>query len=461
MTTRSERVVDRILAAVRQTPGLSTRRLLRAAACGDRHTATINDLAAQGAIWNSGGDASAPRRWYLAGEGPDVTDEWGDYAEWATSDQRAAVEAYRAHGSVRRAAEALGITADAVDRRIRRVRRRLARRGFAPQHSEHVAPEGYSVKGTTTLYGRDGTPVLQWVKTREDREDLLARVREAVAALAEPVRGASDPRPAPTTVDADLLAVYPMGDPHLGLYAWAEETGEDTDLDLGAEQLYAAVDELVAMAPAAQQALILNLGDFLHSDSSDNRTRRAGHPLDVDGRWAEVLRVGVHTLRRCIDRALDRHSQVRVINLIGNHDDQSSVVLSLVLDAFYSREPRVSVDISPAAHHWLRWGRCLIGATHGDAAKPDQLPGLMAADCAADWGETRYRHWYTGHVHHDSVREYPGVTVETVRTLAARDAWASRAGYRSDRDMKCDLWHREHGRIRRYLIGIDRLRGVA
>ena len=160
-------------------------------------------------------------------------------------------------------------------------------------------------------------------------------------------------------------------------------------------------------------------------------------------------------MRRCIDKALEKHATVQVINEIGNHDDQTAVVLSLCLAQFYENNPRVVVDTSPAHFHWLRFGRCLIGVTHGNNTKPDRLPGIMAADRPQDWGETAHRYWYTGHVHHDSLKEYPGCTVETFRTLAARDAWHHMSGYRAGRDMKADVLHREHGRINRHIVGIE------
>ena len=81
----------------------------------------------------------------------------------------------------------------------------------------------------------------------------------------------------------------------------------------------------------------------------------------------------------------------------------------------------------------------------------------MATDRASDWGETRFRYWLTGHVHHMSGKEYPGCIVETFRTLAPRDAHAHAAGYRSDRDMQMLVHHKKHGRINRHTVGIEQL----
>ena len=85
--------------------------------------------------------------------------------------------------------------------------------------------------------------------------------------------------PAPEILNADLLTVYPMGDPHLGMYAWAAETGTDFDLEIAERNLTAATVRLVMASPPSEEALIVNVGDFFHGDTSANRTLRSGHGL--------------------------------------------------------------------------------------------------------------------------------------------------------------------------------------
>lgn len=117
----------------------------------------------------------------------------------------------------------------------------------------------------------------------------------------------------------------------------------------------------------------------------------------------------------------------------------------------------MTVDRSPAKHWYHRFGRCLIGSTHGDTGKLHELPGVMAVDRPQDWGETAHRRWYVGHVHHESVKEGHGATVETFQTLAPSDAYHKGAGYRSGRSMRSDLWHREHGWQTRNVVGIGQV----
>lgn len=361
-------------------------------------------------------------------------------------------------GSVAKAASALNLSPNMLRAHLSEMRRRASLRGYSPSHDmKKTVPDGYHVKGVSTLYDGAGKVRAQWVKSKSDEQDRMVQIIDAVTAASSAWRGLAEPVTRPDPLPDDLLAVYPMGDPHLGMHAWAEETGQNFDLRIAEQNLCGAVDHLVSLAPRCKRALIIELGDFFHADNTQNRTMRSGAALDVDGRWAKVLRVGVRVMRRNIDRALEKHEEVTVWILIGNHDDHSSIFLALALSQFYENEPRVKIETSPAKFLWYRFGTVLIGGTHGDTVKHDDLPGVMAHDRAKDWGETEYRYWYCGHVHHDSLKEFPGVTVETFRTLAARDAWHAAQGYRSQRDMKLDVLHREHGRMQRYIVDIKQL----
>jgi hypothetical protein len=388
---------------------------------------------------------------------------------WATPTEREVVEALIKAGDVVGAAAELGMTPVRMRAHLSELARRAAAKGWSPAHDmTKTVPDGYHVKGVSTYYRVRKDPTTgeevseargQWVKSNKDAEHLLADLMHVVAAMVEPARGAADPVPAPTErLDRDLLAVYPMGDPHVGMFAWAVETGaDDHNLQIAERDLVDAVDHLVDLAPAAEQALIINLGDFFHADNKGSTTTK-GTRVDTDTRWPKVLQTGVKIMRRAIDRALEKHARVRVINVIGNHDDHAAIMLSITLAAVYEREPRVEIDTSPGKFHWFRFGANLIGAAHGDACKVGDLPSVMACDRAADWGETVHRAFYTGHVHHDTLKEFPGVVVETMRTLAPSDAWHAGQGYRSGRDMKLDVWHRTDGRILRHTVGIAQLR---
>jgi hypothetical protein len=134
-------------------------------------------------------------------------------------------------------------------------------------------------------------------------------------------------------------------------------------------------------------------------------------------------------------------------------------MMSTAMDLLFAKDKRVTVCNSPAPYRYHRWGKNLFGFTHGDKCKPAVLGELMAHDRAADWGDTVYRYWHTGHIHSNNSMDCRGWRWESHRTLAAQDAWASGSGYRSGRDIKGILYHREYGEVSRSTMDIRAIRG--
>ena len=370
--------------------------------------------------------------------------------------QRTKLKLYIELGSVTKAAKELGITHQNVSSTIRLLKARAATKGIAPEADMvHKAAEGFNVIGTSTYYNDVGEVRSQWVKTKNNgidfdvlKETIEESFREFKAIEVKP----------PIKVDEDLLVVYPMGDPHLGMLSWHEETGEDHNVEIASKDLRKATKYLVERSPNAKTAIILNLGDFFHSDNMSNCTSRSGHSLDVDGRWDKILRVGIDLMVEITVSALEKHENVIVKNLMGNHDDHSSKVLGFALAAYFKDEPRVTIDTGASYFWYHKFGKNLIGSCHGNTAKPDKLPHIMAADKAEDWGATEYRYWYTGHIHSKNSMEFPGCTWESFRTLAAKDAWHSAMGYRSGRDMNSITLHKEYGEVGRNTASVKMIR---
>jgi len=321
-------------------------------------------------------------------------------------------------------------------------------------------PERHHLRGVSTLVDAEGNIRAQWVKTAKDHEthaELIARLMRELPTRV-PVRDGAIARPRPAPSDADaLMAVYPLGDPHVGMMAWAPETGADWDLRICEETMTRAMRDLVLRGPRCRRALIVNLGDFFHSDNAHGHTTNSAHSLDLDGRTPKVLAIGLRIFTTLIDAALEHHDEVTVDCRIGNHDAHTSLMLSIALGAFYRQEPRVSIPATVSHRAYYTHGACLIGTTHGDRAKPEQLPQIMAAERAEDWGRTRHRYFYCGHLHHVVRREFAGCIVETFRTLAAGDSWHVAQGYRAGRDMHRITLHAELGEIAREVVNVDAL----
>lgn len=323
-----------------------------------------------------------------------------------------------------------------------------------PQAGEAFeVPEGHSIKGVSALVDGAGRTIQQWVKTKSEGSDFVI---DALKTTFDAYKGRAKPVPAPKHANADLLTVYPIGDYHLGMYCWNEDAGADWDLDIAERTLRSTMSDLVSSAPASETGLVLSLGDFFHMDDSSNRTPASGHALDVDTRRAKVLQVGVKLLIDCVELALAKHAKVIVRCLAGNHDPATTPALNIALWAFFHSNPRVEVDCGPSKFFYHQFGKVMIAATHGDACKMGDLPGVMASSQPQKWGASSFRYGYTGHVHHKAqiCKEINGVLCESFQVLPPADAWHSSMGYGAGRSMQAITHHRETGEKFRHIVSI-------
>jgi hypothetical protein len=358
-----------------------------------------------------------------------------------------AVNLRAAHKTLQAAAKAAGVAESSFRNRLLRA----AQRGIDGSVPKPV-PAGQVIKGTSTLYDEAGNQVLQWVKTGSDQstDDFIAAIREAF----DGYKSASKLIPAPAKSDSSLLSVYPIADQHVGLLSWAQETGENYDLKIGVDRLRSCAARLISQSPNSKQAIILNLGDWTHSDDQKNMTPRSGNILDVDGRYFKVLTAGVQLMMDVIELALAKHETVLVRNIPGNHDPHASIALTVALSAFYHNNPRVTIDDDPSDFFFHRFGQTLIGANHGHKMKADRMAMAMATMRREDWGKTKH-HWFLfGHIHHETVKEVGDVRVESFRTLAAKDAHAASCGYVSGQSLTSVTLHVDEGEIGRHKVNL-------
>lgn len=343
---------------------------------------------------------------------------------------------------------------DARPARITARINRLREKGMLPLDSGNYVSSGEVLKGSSTLYDENGDVKLQWVKTDVEKQSMLDHFQQLVDNVAESLPKFEKTEYSVTHASEDLMAIYPLGDAHIGMKAYRDEAGDDWDLH-DAQQVFCGVfDRLVKTAPHCERAVIVNLGDYFHRDNKAGKTERSGHMLDSDGTYQMMADTGLKIIIQMINSALEHHQTVEVINAIGNHDDTGSMFLQVALKHMYQNEPRVIVHCNSGAFQYFTHGDNLYGVHHGHECKGDKLPLVMATDQAEAWGQAKFRSWLTGHVHHDSVKEHSGCTVETFRTLANKDAYAYSHGWRSGQDSKALVVHAKYGEVERHTINI-------
>ena len=117
--------------------------------------------------------------------------KYDDLRPYATPRQLEYLDAIEREGSVAAACDSLGINQRVVFRAIKNIKNRAALGGFSPAHAlTHSVPDGYVLKGASTLYDQDGVPKQQWVKSAIDPKRQEELLQEAIEALCEGVKPA-------------------------------------------------------------------------------------------------------------------------------------------------------------------------------------------------------------------------------------------------------------------------------
>ena len=314
---------------------------------------------------------------------------------------------------------------------------------------------GHRLRATSLLLDGEGNEKLRWIKA-DAHPSVTDIIQECKAALAgyKPPKGLIKP---PQDTQEDTLTLYPVSDMHIGLRSWHRETGVDWDLNIAETAICAAFERLVVASPPSSIAVVLGGGDQMHSNNNENVTPRSKHILQVDGRYHKVLEYTCRMFVRMVYTALLKHQTVIVRTLGGNHDPEASIALALYLHAYFRLDSRVTVDTDASMYWWYRHGKTFLGATHGHAAKPAQMPAIMASRRAKDWGASEHRFIHMFHLHHaaKAVTEGGGCVVETHQAPVAQDAWAFGAGFLSQRSLSAITYSKKYGEIARSRVVVQ------
>jgi|TARA_R110002020_G_scaffold134524_3_gene300274 hypothetical protein len=231
-----------------------------------------------------------------------------------------------------------------------------------------------------------------------------------------------------------LLVVNPA-DIHIGKYANELETGSEYDVETACMRVIEGLEGLIAKSQGfgIERILFCIGNDVLHIDNVYNTTTK-GTRQDVDGKWWMHFEFALGLYVKCVE-ILREIAPVDVVHSMSNHDYQSGFHLAHALKSWFRKDSEVSFDISVAYRKYYKYGKNLIGLEHGDGAKMDNLPLLMAQEKPEMWSETEYRYWYLHHLHHKikhkwrDAKDFIGVTVEYMRSPSGTDSWHKRKGY--------------------------------
>ena len=382
--------------------------------------------------------------------------------QFATTRQRQIINAVITYGSQSKAAKALDVNQRTLERSLQTVKRAAAKRGWSPDHDmTHSVPDTHVAKGISTLYADDGSVKQQWVKSDLKKESQEAELQAFADGLIQELPKYKPSPKKPMTELPEYLTAFAIGDAHIGMKVTKERNGDsDWNLEIAERVTVGAIEKLIHASGGSDTALMIDLGDFGHSDGLHN-TSSAGTAMDVDGDYGNSVCAQVRVYRRSIDLLLASYNKVILMMVRGNHNSSTSRCMNIMLQAFYEGEPRLTVLDNAHKFQHITYGNNLLVTHHGDRMKPQRAFEYTARSLSTEWGQCEHKHLLMGHVHHATSVEIGGMLCETFQALPAGDAWHSDSGYGAKRTMSSIVYCKQFGEIQRHKVGIDQLEEAA
>lgn len=348
------------------------------------------------------------------------------------------------------------------ERTLWRKKAAMARSGWSPDHDmTHTVPDGFHVKGTSTLYGDDGKPRMQWVKSSIDHERQKELQAAAIEAMADDIPRYKTPKYTIKNPNKDIIPWFNLGDSHLGMLAHEDEVGHNFDLKIAQRELCAAMGILIYETPACERCVIQDMGDMTHIENFPGVTEASGHALDYDGRFPKMINTYVKVMRFIVDRALAKFKYVDIIINQGNHSRTNDIWMRHLLMVAYEKTKRINVLDNSSVFIPYRMGNTFVMTHHSDKCKPAKLADVMATDFAQDWGESKYRYIDIGHIHHRmQAKEMAGVTIESWNQLAPSDKYAHDGGWRSRQCLTVVDRSKTYGEVARRMLPVERVQDI-
>ena len=251
------------------------------------------------------------------------------------------------------------------------------------------------------------------------------------------------------STEGHLLVIDPA-DVHIGKLCDSFETGEAYNNQIAVQRVLEGVQGILDKTSGFNIEKILFIGgnDILHIDTP-RRTTTAGTPQDTDGMWYTNFLIAKQLYVEILEKLLTV-ADVHFTFNPSNHDYVHGFFLADVIRTWFKDCGQITFDCSISHRKAFKYGLNLIGTTHGDGAKNQDLPLLMATEFPIEWSETKHRYVYTHHVHHKMSKDYIGVTVESLRSPSGTDSWHSRNGYaHAPKAVEGFLHHKTQGQIAR------------
>jgi hypothetical protein len=276
------------------------------------------------------------------------------------------------------------------------------------------------------------------------------------------------------TEQAKFCAVLPLQDFHWGKFSTYNEVGKnENNYDLLKKRLEFTTNKFLNQLKNIGTCEVLYLtvgGDFFNIDTWNNTTT-SGTPQDNQSSLSDMLLSGLMLMVSYINYIIESgmFKQVFLVPTPGNHDKIQSISLYTMLNLYFMNNSLIESDfknvfqnhkvslnvldfkdisdnLNVQARQYVKYGNNLLVFHHGDGAKAEEMPVLIAQEARKFWGDTKYCAFFNGHYHTKFSKELNGVIQFQSSSLSGSDRWHYNKGYTTaNKALNLFLFDKESG----------------
>lgn len=245
----------------------------------------------------------------------------------------------------------------------------------------------------------------------------------------------------------DFLEVD-IADLHYGLLACREETDDKNfDIHIAEKDFRDAIGDILDRCSGKHfnRIVLAFLGDVLHSNNASGTTAR-GTPQDMDTRLNKIFDSALDMLIDTIE-SFELIAPVEVVYVSGNHDRETGYMLNKALEKAFRKDNNVFFYNSPNPRKAKKYGKCLIGWTHGDMKK-DRMMEWLKTEYKSDYGSTLFQEVHAGHYHSIETleKEDNGLLLRYLSNLCPASSWEHSMGFnKGKKAITGFVWNEDRG----------------
>lgn len=259
-------------------------------------------------------------------------------------------------------------------------------------------------------------------------------------------------------IDPHLLEIS-LSDAHFGKLTVKGEGLNET------EDIYSlAIDNILYKTQGFNiDKIIVPLGsDFFHIENMENTTKK-GTRQDVSHHLFDIYDKGCMAVIKMVYKL--RHiAPVEIIWVPGNHDFCTSRFLCTWLQAWFRNDLEVNVRVGKDPRKYVKYGKSLLGFTHGSEEKHIDLPNIMMSENRKNISDVDYFEWHVGHFHKKKEMKFVAsdtvghIPVKTLPSLSGTDYWHLTKGYLSSRILESYLYSFNTGPTGNFITNLEEIR---